>query len=475
MNGSFKLYGYFRKPFICLLFLLVITLSFNANLRFADAEALSSQQGKQVMPLAMDGYYVLFPGGGAPFLKSGKLMVPVREFAQAIGAELQYNPQWKSVNLLSLGQKVEGIRAGRPSVVYDSDMGLALGATPEIRNGKLFAPASPLLRGLGGYGYEINVNQYDQPRLIVTDKKFDRLLSHAKPRLLGFPYPYETTANGDPFYPLSVVQTEASASEFKLDLSLQNVTGATIKAGNAQFEIIAVGSDGLTTVRRMDGPFRTLGKAGKISLSVTLPAQADEVYFRSRIVKEPGESNPIDQDTLTRLASRVIDQVVLFQRAGVITVSSVAADGRIVLTLRVPDSHREPVPSDKLDLVRNELYEQAGFPIPLDLQSFVPAAEPPIVGTIASVDSAGRMLRVLDESREQDEHSGKIEPYTVSLTEDIAITDAASGKRLSIESLRKGQQIACYPAIDWKRGDQGIVPILEISVGDRNAATGSHT
>lgn len=352
-----------------MLLVLSLVLSYFA-ISLPRTEAEAAPAGTQVIPIYMDGFYVLFPGDSAPFLKAGKLMVPIRPFAHAIGVGMTYDARGKYARVVSLGETITAIQAGNEIAVHEEDLPYSLGAAPEVRAGKLFVPAVPILNGLKGFQAEVNVNALNKPRLLLKDKKWGRPLSNLGPDMLTVPYPSSTTANYDPLFPLAIRQSLTEGSH-ELTLLLQNSSGFKIAARDVQLEMIAVDANGSPHVQRMSGIKQDeLTKAAKLSITLPIPAKAEYVLFRSRIVRsDNGDPYLLDAAMLQKIADRVALQQDVFRNAQVALVSSVVEEGRIVLTLRNSLDPVQPVAEEVMLQIRNELFQRAGFEFPLDARS----------------------------------------------------------------------------------------------------------
>jgi hypothetical protein len=271
------------KSFACIV--MVIISLFVSVLTPPAIFAAAPIPGDQVMPISMKGYYVLFPGERAPFLKSGKLMVPIRTFTDVIGAHLLYKPQTKRATVLLLGRSVANIKHGELSAIFDGDMGFSLGAEPELRNGRLFVPATPILSELK-YTWGVFSDVLDNLILGINDgESWDVLLSGMDPPMKITPFPAESTIHPYPFYPSKLTQNR-SGEEYQLTLSLQNTSGSYISKGSSEMELIFVDSQNKTTVRTLQGPEADVPKGGKLSFDVSIPTVAEYVLFRSRTVQQ---------------------------------------------------------------------------------------------------------------------------------------------------------------------------------------------
>ncbi|OZQ65075.1 hypothetical protein CA600_15130 [Paenibacillus sp. VTT E-133280] len=241
------------------------------------------QLGTQVMPLSYGGYYVLFPGKLAPYFKSGKLMVPIRAFSSAIGADLLYDALTNSVTVSLLDRSVGKIKAGQLEAEFNGETEDSLGIAPEIKDGILFVPASPILEGLKTFRWETQFNNVNKLTLGIGARKGEEWAKPEADRALA-PYPVETTAHPYPLYPFKLTQTP-SGKEYRLTLGVQNTSGFVIPKGNAELELVSVDSKGNSYYQTLKGPDSLTSKAALLSFSVSIPAEAEYVIFRSRTLR----------------------------------------------------------------------------------------------------------------------------------------------------------------------------------------------
>ncbi|AZN42447.1 stalk domain-containing protein [Paenibacillus albus] len=255
----------------------------------AAAPAVKAKQviafpGKQVMPIIMKGNYVLFPGQQAPYLKSGKLMVPAWGFAMAIGSIPAYRTVNKSVIIYSHGESVGNIRAGQKWAVFEGDLGFGIEPAPELVGGRMFVPATPILSGLKYYQWSVMLNQLNQKKLIINDKTFFSPLDGSDPAVTE-PFPVETTVHPDPLYPLALGQNAQTEGTDTYQLELQNLSGQVIQAGQTELQLSAVNHDRKWTRLSVSPITKKLAKSEKLTLSIKLPQNTEYVTFRARITK----------------------------------------------------------------------------------------------------------------------------------------------------------------------------------------------
>jgi len=235
------------------------------------------------MPLSYGGYYVLFPGKLAPYFKSGKLMVPIRAFSSAIGADLLYDALTNSVTVSLLDRSVGKIKAGQLEAEFNGETEDSLGIAPEIKDGILFVPASPILEGLKTFRWETQFNNVNKLTLGIGARKGEEWAKPEADRALT-PYPVETTAHPYPLYPFKLTQTQ-SGKEYRLTLGVQNTSGFVIPKGNAELELVSVDSKGNSYYQTLKGPDSLTSKAALLSFSVSIPTEAEYVIFRSRTLR----------------------------------------------------------------------------------------------------------------------------------------------------------------------------------------------
>ncbi|WP_339318790.1 copper amine oxidase N-terminal domain-containing protein [Paenibacillus sp. FSL R10-2734] len=241
------------------------------------------QLGTQIMPLSYGGYYVLFPGKLAPYFKSGKLMVPIRAFSSAIGAELLYDALTNSVTVSLLDRSVGKIKAGQLEAEFNGETEDSLGIAPEIKDGILFVPASPILEGLKTFRWETQFNNVNKLTLGIGARKGEEWAKPEADRALA-PYPVETTAHPYPLYPFVLTQAQAG-KDYRLTLGVQNTSGFVIPEGNAELELVSVDRKGNSYHQTLKGPDSLTSKAASLSFSVSIPEEAEYVIFRSRTLR----------------------------------------------------------------------------------------------------------------------------------------------------------------------------------------------
>ncbi|MCE3198756.1 copper amine oxidase N-terminal domain-containing protein [Paenibacillus sonchi] len=237
--------------------------------------------GSQIRPLLINGNYVLFPGKLAPYTQTGRLMVPVRAFAGALGAQLTYDAATKSTTVSLLGESVEQLRAGEATAVNRDGSTIALGASPQLREGVLFAPMNPVLTGLKKVKWE-NMSNLLGRNILLVQGRGETVLPQAKPWQSVTPFGDLAGEYQHPFYPTLLTQA-ADGKGFRLTLSVLNASGSAIPKGASSLEFIAVDSQGQAVVRQLPGPSQPTPKAGALSFTIHVPAAPDYVIFNSRI------------------------------------------------------------------------------------------------------------------------------------------------------------------------------------------------
>ncbi|MEK3875253.1 copper amine oxidase N-terminal domain-containing protein [Paenibacillus sp. FSL M7-0420] len=237
--------------------------------------------GNQIRPLLINNQYVLFPGKLAPYIQAGKLMVPVRAFAGALGAQLTYDASTKSSTVSLLGESVGQLRAGQATAVTKDGSTIALGASPQLRDGVLFAPMNPILTGLKKVKWE-NMSNLLNRNVLIVQGRGDTVLPQAKPWQSVTPFGVVPGENQNPFYPTLLTQS-ADGKGFRLSLSVLNASGSVIPKGASSLEFVAVNSQGQAVVRQLPGPSQPTPKAGALSFTINVPTAPDYVIFNSRI------------------------------------------------------------------------------------------------------------------------------------------------------------------------------------------------
>ncbi|AIQ71132.1 copper amine oxidase N-terminal domain-containing protein [Paenibacillus graminis] len=236
--------------------------------------------GNQIQPLLINNSYVLFPGKLAPYTQAGKLMVPIRPFAKALGAQLAYNVQTKSISVSLLGQTVSHIRAGQTTAEAGDGTAFSMGVAPVLRDGVLFVPMSPVLGALKSVRWENMLNNINRPILVVQGRQ-GVTLPQTEPWLSTTPFTGLSGENFNPFYP-AVLTQEPSGKGYRLRLSVINTSGFVLPKGSAALELIAVDSQGQAIIRKIPGPAGQTPKAAALSFTVNIPSAAEYVIYNSR-------------------------------------------------------------------------------------------------------------------------------------------------------------------------------------------------
>ncbi|NQX48372.1 copper amine oxidase N-terminal domain-containing protein [Paenibacillus tritici] len=237
--------------------------------------------GNQISPLLINSQYVLFPGKLAPYIQAGKLMVPIRAFAGALGAQLTYDAATKSSTVSLLGESVGQLRAGQATAVTKDGNTIALGVSPQLREGVLFAPMNPILTGLKKVKWE-NMYKVLRLKVLIVQGRGDTVLPQAKSWKSVTPFGDLGGEHHNPFYPTLLTQS-TDGKGFRLTLSVLNASGFVIPKGASRLELVAVDSLGQAVVRQLPGPSEATPKAGALSFTINVPTAPDYVIFNSRI------------------------------------------------------------------------------------------------------------------------------------------------------------------------------------------------
>ena len=91
------------------------------------------------------------PLEAAPFIKNGRTMVPLRFIAEAFGANVEWIPETKGINIsLDLKSAVHtiGLQVGNPTAIVDGQV-VTLDVAPEIVNGRTFVPLRFIAEAFG--------------------------------------------------------------------------------------------------------------------------------------------------------------------------------------------------------------------------------------------------------------------------------------------------------------------------------------
>ncbi|WNS41509.1 copper amine oxidase N-terminal domain-containing protein [Paenibacillus sp. MMS20-IR301] len=236
--------------------------------------------GGQIMPVMINNQYVLFPGKLAPYMQAGRLMVPVRALAGALGAQLTYDAATKSSTVSLLGESVGQLRAGQATAVTGNGSTIALGASPQLREGVLFVPMNPLLTALKKVKWE-NMSNVLGRNVLLVQGRGDTELPQAKAWQSVTPFGDLGGEHQHPFYPTLLTQTTDGKS-FRLSLSVINASGFVIPKATSRLEFVAVDSRGQAVVRQLPGPSQATPKAAALSFTINVPTAPDYVIFNSR-------------------------------------------------------------------------------------------------------------------------------------------------------------------------------------------------
>ncbi|HOC53087.1 MAG TPA: stalk domain-containing protein, partial [Caldisericia bacterium] len=91
------------------------------------------------------------PLEAAPFIKDGRTMVPLRFIAEAFGANVEWIPETKGINIsLELASAVHtiGLQVGNPTAIVDGEV-VTLDVAPVIVNGRTFVPIRFIAESFG--------------------------------------------------------------------------------------------------------------------------------------------------------------------------------------------------------------------------------------------------------------------------------------------------------------------------------------
>jgi len=101
------------------------------------------------------------PLEAAPFIKDGRTMVPLRFIAEAFGANVEWIPETKGINIsLELASAVHtiGLQVGNPTAIVDGEV-VTLDVAPVIVNGRTFVPLRFIAES---FGATVNWNELYQ-------------------------------------------------------------------------------------------------------------------------------------------------------------------------------------------------------------------------------------------------------------------------------------------------------------------------
>ncbi|WP_019908339.1 copper amine oxidase N-terminal domain-containing protein [Paenibacillus sp. HW567] len=266
--------------------LVIVGIAGSSVLLPASAFAAAGDRGEQRLPLLINDSYVLFPGKLAPYMKEGRLLMPIRAFSNMLGAQLTYDSADKSVTFSYMGQAVRGIKDGRMNAIFSGNLETSLGVAPELKNGVLFVPMSAVLKDSKSIRWENMSNLINKVRGVIWGRQ-GVTLPQTQPFLLLAPFVYTPeTVDGtyNPLFPTALSQVHAANGGYRLTLETLNSSPFLLDKGKVELELVTVDSQGKSARQSVAGPAARLDKGGRASFSLAVPAEAEYVIFRSQMV-----------------------------------------------------------------------------------------------------------------------------------------------------------------------------------------------
>ncbi|MBB3111935.1 hypothetical protein FHS18_004003 [Paenibacillus phyllosphaerae] len=363
---------------------------------------VATNPGKQLIPLLMNNYFVLFPGEKAPFIKSNRLMVPLQTFAKAIGAFVDerdgskgtYYMIWPS-GMAGLETSVTGLRAGFDWAVYGGDMGFGIGALPEYRAGELFIPVTPVLDGLDPYSYEMRrIRHYnylaimDPADALLLDEVKDDDIPHIDypPMMSEAPYPLIPTALAQ-----KVIQSGSGKQIYRMTMEMERADGIGERMEAIELQIIAVDQQGKATKLTQQRP----PADGTVHTVVfDMPREPAYVLVQSTPIykEEPAYKTGYElQAAMASAMAKVYNRRSLFEDLRLYPVAYTVDPYETRLSVTKPAWDRTPITAQEIDTLRHAVFEIAGRSFPLDIEPVKRRAEPDLAGTITMIEASGRI------------------------------------------------------------------------------------
>ena len=128
----------------------------------------------------------------------------------------------------------------------------------------------------------------------------------------------------------------------------------------------------------------------------------------------------------------------VYEDRGLVHISSGAGAESVFLQVRKKHDFDQPVTEQESEDIKEAIYKEVGFRVPLDLQVYVIGETPHITGKVTAMDGAGRLLIVEDKAvAGQDE--GMPRAMWFKMAEDAVILK--DGKQIAAEKLKIGAEV----------------------------------
>ncbi|MCQ6561652.1 stalk domain-containing protein [Paenibacillus mendelii] len=418
------------------------------------AKPKPSGEGSQPIPLLMNNYFVLFPGDSAPYVKENRMMVPLRSFAAALGATIQYSGKEKLVQIRSSQDEAIDIRSGQPMAGKEEDLPEVTYPAPEVIGGTFFAPITPILQGLPSYRYELR-SEGGRKVLAVMDPVERRLLPGiGDPDNPVYDYPHIMADPAYPFVPTALKQItlrdQKGRSSVQLSLTVDRVNGKDRHADDTIFNIIVKDIKGSVHERTIDWDgkaTRATDGTEQISLDFTVPFQSSYVLFRATPIYQDRNIPvyPADHAFDRAMENTVVklfpDQLEVLTRLGVEPIATDIQNHELIHYVRRIGEHREPLPAEEQERLKQAIYELTGRFFPLRIETdTINENKPSIAGYIKEIDKNGRIL-----IENPDHLIGYENPVQDALwgsfTEDAVIIRKSTGEKMEAAELKAGMKV----------------------------------
>ncbi|MHA6533020.1 stalk domain-containing protein [Paenibacillus sp. BAC0078] len=251
----------------------------------AGAFAAAGDRGEQRLPLLLNDSYVLFPGKQAPYMKEGRLLMPIRAFSDMLGAQLTYDSADRSLTFSYMGQAVRGIKDGRMNAIFSGNIEASLGVAPELKNGVLFVPMSSVLKDSKSIRWENMSNRINKVSGVIWGRQ-GVTLPQTQPFLLLAPFVYTPEmidGTYNPLFPTGLSQVQVANGGYRLTLDTLNSSPFLLDKDKVELEFVTVDNKGKSARQSLAGPAARLAKGGRASFSIEVPAEAEYVIFRSQM------------------------------------------------------------------------------------------------------------------------------------------------------------------------------------------------
>lgn len=172
---------------------------------------------------------------------------------------------------------------------------------------------------------------------------------------------------------------------------------------------------------------RRMAAAGLLAIIVAVLAGCGE--------RGSGEMRTAPQD-LERFASK-LTSLNVYEQLGLVHMSSGAGEDSVYLQVRKTDDFVKPVMGPELEEIKEAIFKEIGYRVPLELSVYTIDEVPHIVGKLTAVDD-GRLL-IVEDKDSGDREEGMPRAMWFRMAEDAVI--AKDGERIAAEDLKIGFQV----------------------------------